>query len=212
VIRDKRHKCKRNEGVFLLLQTITILMLLEVAGADGFQEPTGNRIVASRISNETRWRGTLRDQAEIRMDLKREGQNLVGTVTYNYKSGPGSGPYEVKGKLEKNDKFTVIETTGVVWEGRFISPSKISGVRYNGPADDPRVPKWPVTMTQIGTLPMGSIKERTEVGLTSKDWSTFFSAFRTAVKNHDREALKTTYHRIKFFQIRIPIKVRTGTF
>jgi hypothetical protein len=45
-------------------------------------------------------------------------------------------------------------------------------------------------LTLVETLPMGSIKERPEAGPTSKDWPTFFSSFRAAVKNRDREALK----------------------
>jgi hypothetical protein len=171
------------------MQAIMILMLLEVAGADGLQQPTRDRIASSQVSNETRWRGMLKDQAEITMNLKREGQNLLGTVTYKFKAGPDSGPYEVKGKVEKNGKVILTEIGGITWEGRFISPSQITGVRPNGPANEPGVPKWPFTLTLVEILPTGSIKERTEAGPTSKDWSTFFSAFRAAVKNRDHGAL-----------------------
>jgi hypothetical protein len=110
-------------GIFMLVQAIVILMLMGVAGAHSFQEPARNKIASSQISYETRWRGMLKDQAEIQMDLKREGQSLLGTVTYKFKAGPDShsGPYEVKGKVEKDGKFILTESTGIVWEGRFIS-------------------------------------------------------------------------------------------
>lgn len=94
----------------------------------------------------------------------------MGTVTYAYKGGFTSGPHEVEGKVENNGTFILTETTGVIWEGRFISPDQITGVRPNGPANDLGIPKWLFTLKRIEILPTGSIVEPTEAGPTSGEW------------------------------------------
>jgi hypothetical protein len=129
----------------------------------------------------SRWSGTS-DSEPVEFLLKFRGSRIEGSV--GYKGRFPRGPYEVRGTVDQIGTLTLMEVTGVPWEGT-LEGLRIFGKRYDSPFSVERVE---ILGPETRVLP----PEREP---TSKDWPTFAAQFREAVARRDRAVLTITMSR-----------------